>query len=461
MLQLRPYQLEDVEFLSKRTRAACFNEQRTGKTPTALKVMERQQRKKILIVCPASSMYQWQEEFELWLGKPCIIMEGSPTKKHKLLSQWTNGLIISYDSLKKIEGEHVQSPGFVEPILRAHPDAIIPDEAHRIRHLDTATSKAIHAFTSIPYRLALTATPAPNKPYEIFSILAWLYPKVFTSYWKFIKHFFYCYTKQNSTGGNYLDIGGFKPGRELELIRTLQTISVQRKRKEVMPWLPDIEPPIQVKLPPTFEQLKYIDELKKYYETEHIVTQGILDRLIRYRQICLHPQLLNLPGTSPKINWIKQYITDYPNTPILIFSKFTSFLKLLAQELPTERIGVIIGETPKKERNSLKIAFQEGQLQVLLLNIDVGKETLTLDKAEVTIFTDKFPPIGDIEQAEARFIATTQDKANKPHIIIELMMKGTYDEALYKLIRLGKAETDIINNYNQYLKGVITLGQTL
>ena len=34
---LRPYQIEDVKFLSARKNCACFNEQRTGKTPTALR----------------------------------------------------------------------------------------------------------------------------------------------------------------------------------------------------------------------------------------------------------------------------------------------------------------------------------------------------------------------------------------------------------------------------------------
>ena len=33
---LRPYQKEDAKFLVTKPAMACFNEQRTGKTPTAL-----------------------------------------------------------------------------------------------------------------------------------------------------------------------------------------------------------------------------------------------------------------------------------------------------------------------------------------------------------------------------------------------------------------------------------------
>ena len=41
MPKLRPYQEIDVEFLSQLPCAACFNQQRTGKTPTALNVIKK------------------------------------------------------------------------------------------------------------------------------------------------------------------------------------------------------------------------------------------------------------------------------------------------------------------------------------------------------------------------------------------------------------------------------------
>ena len=219
-----------------------------------------------------------------------------------------------------------------------------------------------------------------------------------------------------------------------------------------MPWLPkkDIA---QVKLPPTPYQTRYLDELTQFWETEHIITQGTLDRLIRYRQICLDPALLELKGNSPKTDWIIQYLQDYPNEQIIIFSKFTSYLKLLDIQLRKKTSAeLMIGETSMKQRNILKLKFQENKFKVLLLNIDVGKEALTLDAASTIIFTDKYPPIGDIEQAEDRFIASTPEKANKPHKIYELMIKGTYDEQLYDLLLKRKSETDILNDYNRYIK---------
>jgi SNF2 family DNA or RNA helicase len=199
-------------------------------------------------------------------------------------------------------------------------------------------------------------------------------------------------------GHSFIDIIGFKPGKQFKLQTQLSFISTNRKRKEVMPWLPEKDY-TQVKLQPTKEQLKYLKDLDKYFETENnIIVQGVLDRLTRERQICLAPALLDLKGSSPKLDWIKQYIKDYPEKPTIIFTKFTSFIKLLEKELPPGTFCSIIGDTNTKQRNEYKLAFQDGTVNLLLIQLDVGKEALTLDRAETIIFCDKYPPAADIQQ---------------------------------------------------------------
>ena len=46
---VRPYQREDIEFLKRFPAMACFNEQRTGKTPIAIRVMVEKGLDKVLI----------------------------------------------------------------------------------------------------------------------------------------------------------------------------------------------------------------------------------------------------------------------------------------------------------------------------------------------------------------------------------------------------------------------------
>lgn len=444
-MELRPYQEEDSQFLLKHKSAACFNDMRTGKTPTSLVTLAKHGSTRNLIICTASAIFQWKEEYERWLGKPCVAITGRPAQRHDLLTNWKHGLVVSYDTFKATS----RSNGMLDDILSYEPTAIIIDEAHRIKDPKSATAKAIFKTKNIPIKLALTGTPAPNKPYEIYSILHWLFPTEFKSYWGFINEYFK-QEAQFAAGRTFIEIGDFLPSKQQALQQRLSEFATQRKRKEVMAWLPEKDYQ-KIFLEPTKPQIKYLTELQKFFETGDVVTQGHLDRLIRYRQICLHPQLIDLPGTSPKLDWLGAYLRDCPETPTIIFSKFTSFLKIILKELYLQNYGVIIGETPIEERNKIKHAFQKGDLNLLLINIDAGKEALTLDRAEAIIFTDKFPPVGDILQAEDRFVATTEDRANKPHVIYELILKDTYDEQLYTLIEQRLTAVDVINDFKKYL----------
>lgn len=450
-LNLRDYQKEDANFLVSLPYSACFNEQRTGKTPTALETIRLRhiEDERVLIITTASSVIQWKEEYERWLQKPCVLCIGTPKQKLKAVENWTHGLIISIDSFKETKS----SEGLIGPILKKKPKQIILDEAHKIKNPQSANATALFKTTKIPYRLALTGTPAQGKPYDIFSILKFLFPSDFRGFWKFLEEYFIIEEETIYIKGKprtFKTYERFKPGKEKELQEYLNKISTQRKRKDVMPWLPD-KYYERVKLEPTREQKKYLQELKDTYRTGDIVTTGTLDRLIRYRQICLDPALLGLKGKSPKTEWILQYIKDYPNESIIIFSKFTSYLCRLAEQLNTTW-AMLIGSTTTAQRGQFRKDFQDKKFKVFLINIDAGKEALTLDAAETTIFTDKFPPIGAIEQAEDRFVASTIDKKNKAHKIIELMMADTFDEQIYKLLAQRKSETDVINDYKKYLE---------
>ena len=450
-MKLREYQIEDANFLASLPCSACFNEQRTGKTPTALETIKLRnlENEKILIITTASSIYQWKDEYEKWLKKSCVICIGTPTQKLKAIKAWTHGLVISLDSFKETSNRN----GLVEPILKEKPSMIILDEAHKIKNPKTASAKAIFKTTRIPYRLALTGTPAQGKPYDIFSILKFLFPDDFYGFWKFLEEYFIIEEQTIYVNGKprtFKTYERFQPGKEKELQTYLSRISTQRKRKDVMQWLPD-KLYERIRLEPTKEQQKYLNDLEQTYKTEHIITMGTLDRIIRYRQICLDPGLLNLPGKSPKTEWIKQYIKDYPDEQIIIFSKFTSYLCRIAADLSTTW-AMLIGATTPKQRSKFIKDFQAKKFKVFLINIDAGKEALTLDAASTTIFTDKYPPIGSIEQAEDRFVASTKDKAHKAHKIIELCIKGTFDEQIYKLLEQRKSETDVINNYKKYIE---------
>ena len=456
MPKLREYQIKDVKKLSKLKCSACLNEQRTGKTPTALGIIHTQKCKRVLIVCPGSALYRWKEEFELWLKRPCIVLDGTPQQRQKKLKNWTDGLCITYDTLKLInhtdaETQKNYKTGELKNILKYNIDAVIVDEFHRARNKNTLLAKALFKLAKqIPNRIALTGTPAYSKQTDIWTLLHFLYPDIFTNYWDFVDEYFEVDLKW-SPNGTYREIGKLKPEKEKKLQYFLNQISTQRKQKdpEVMPWLQKtIVSPIY--LDPTSTQEKHLKMLKDYYETESVVCIGVIDRLIRYRQICQDPKLLTLSGTSAKTNWIKEYFKDYPETPTIFFSNFTQYLKQLDTECTISH-RILCGDTPMKTRKEIENDFQAGHFNYLFMNIKAGKESLTLDRAERIVFLDVCPPIGDIQQAAERFTATSESKNQIPKEIIYLILKNTFDEDLYNAVIEGATMTDVLNNFKEYI----------
>lgn len=450
-LSLRPYQIEDLEILLQHDCAGCFNEQRTGKTPIAIMVMQARRLDKVLVVCPASMLYPWANAWQEWAGVTATICTGATAKRRKIIDQWQHGpLLISYGSLRSTR----KTDGDIDYILAKKPEGCIADEAHRFKDPKTATAKAMYQMCStIKYRLALTGTPATNKPIDIFGILHWLYPDRYSSYWRFAEENFKVYDAYTGFNKSHKEIGDWLPGRKLKMAEELSLFTTQRKRKDVMPWLPD-KNYLDIKLDPTTAQRRYLSELEDYFETGDVITQGILDRLLRVRQICTAPAILNLPGNSPKLDWVVQYITDYPTKPILIFTKFVSAIQLLSAMLEEKRIEykAISGLTPTNVRAQYVKDFQDKIFNVLILQIDAGKEGLTLDRAEDIIFIDQYPPAADIQQAEDRFVATTEERSSKGHTIIRLMLKDTYDISLYRLVASRAESIDVINDYIKYIR---------
>lgn len=453
-LKLRPYQAEDVKFLIQHPCTGCFNEQRTGKTPTALMcIKERKMHdSKILIITTSSALYQWQEEYTNWLHKDCLVADGTPTHKKKIIDEWKHGLVISLGSLKETSA----NPGCLAYIIAAKPDMVILDEAHHIRNPKTWAARSVFKLCKIPIRMALTGTPAYGEPKDIYSILHFLFPKEFSSAYKFYQEYFKPEQLFLFAGGYRRCITEYKsflPQKEKELQSFLNSYCTQRKRKDVMQWLPEKDRQT-ISLPLTKQQTKYLNELRDTYETENLITQGVLDRLVRYRQICLDPMLLNLKSNSPKTEWILNYIEENPDTPIIIFSNFTQYLNKLFDTLQEKHIkeAMIVGEVPASKRAKYQKDFQDGKFNVFLINTMSGKEAMTLDRAEAIIFTDLYPPIGSIEQAEDRFIATSEARKDKPHAIYYLVMKDSFDESILKLLQERKTETEVINNFKAQLK---------
>lgn len=441
-MKLRQYQEDDVLKMMANDCIGNFSEQRTGKTPTTCVALARRNLKHILIICPASLCYVWKEAWKQWTGNDAYVLQ---TTKEELNIPYDTALIVNYEKFRGTS----KNDDVCQRIVKWHPEAVVVDEAHRMKDRKSLTALRLKYFGHVPVRIALTGTPATNRPWDVWSILNWLFPKEYSSYWKFVNEYFDEEVIWVA-GTPHRQPAKFKPGRAKILQEKLDAKCVQHKRAEVMEWLPDEEEPTKVILPATNQQLDAIDHLMTYFEYKDIVTKTVLDNLIRVRQICAAPEILGLKGKSPKLEWLLQYLKDYPEKQVLVFSNSKKFLKYIEPNIKAKH-AIIHGEVTPLCRGDIVRKFQRGEVKVLLCQTQACKEGLTLDAADVSIFMDVYPPSADYLQAKDRMIATTPDRV-KPKELIHVMLQDTYDVQCYKLVGRNVDETAIINDYKQHIE---------
>ena len=177
-MELRDYQKLDVQKIQANNCLGIFSEQGTGKTPTAVVGMTSKC-KRILVVRPNSLVYTWAEEFHRWTGRPTTVLT-----KMQLPADHADIIIVNYEKL----ADTAKHQGLGKPLLKLKFEGLIIDEAHKIKNRNSAVAKTlIHMAHKIPKRLALTGTPAHDRPEDVYNILRFLDLVQFRSYWKFLE----------------------------------------------------------------------------------------------------------------------------------------------------------------------------------------------------------------------------------------------------------------------------------
>lgn len=431
---LRIYQNKDIHFLQRIKHPAIFNEPRTGKTPTTLKLIESlPEFKRIVIICPASLVLNWEKEVKTWIELSVISVKGTKKQREKLYSEWNEreGCLVLSKDTTKVDYDLIDTTGC----------ALVVDEAHFLRNHRTAQSKAVFNLgRKANKRIALTGTPATNHPKDVFGILHFLYPEKFPSYWQFIDRYFKSW---NAPWGSK-EVGKLK--REQEFTEILELISVQRKRKDIMKWIPDKQYQT-IELEMDKKQQKAYDEMLTMFTVEEagVDAPSLLAQITRLRQICLAPEVLGIQAPSAKEKFIMEWLDDNPNTPVVIFSNFSYYLVRLQRKIKGSKL--IIGETSKQDRQKAVEELQAGKIKVILANIEAAGTGLTLDNAETVIFLDRHYNPGFNEQAEDRIVPTTED-SNLNTLVIDLVCKNSIDEKINDILKRKNSVTEIVNNYN-------------
>ncbi|KAF3940946.1 hypothetical protein ABW19_dt0205495 [Dactylella cylindrospora] len=137
-----------------------------------------------LVIVPKSTLDNWKREFARWIPDVhTLVLQGAKEERQelinsRLITEDFDVCIASYEMVMR-EKNHLKKFAWKYMIV---------DEAHRIKNEDSSLSKIVRMFDS-QGRLLITGTPLQNNLHELWALLNFLLPDVFSKSEDFDKWF--------------------------------------------------------------------------------------------------------------------------------------------------------------------------------------------------------------------------------------------------------------------------------
>jgi len=445
--KLYNYQRIGVNFMVKGKRNINADDMGLGKTLESIAAAEESGAERVLIVTLNTLKFNWEAELMKWGNKPITIINGNKAKRDKQIAAYETGyMVINYEGMR------------LHPELASMQwDAMICDEAHKLKNKDTLHTVACKRVDST-YRWALTGTPMENAPHELWSILNWLFPESFSSYWRFVEQ--YCVINEFNNKDDKtvrVPVGAISTK---EMHQLLEPIMIRRLKTEVLPDLPEkqyVNIPVEMGKDDRRVYKQILKEMITVLDNGDIVaTPTVLTQFTRLKQCCISQHLMGTKRdnvTSAKFEALEDLIeSSIDNHKIVVFTCFSEALKIARANLQArgwKTVEVYGDVTPEGRQLAVQQFRNDPDCRIFLATIQAGGTGLDgLQYAsDMTIFLDKHPnPMKNL-QAEDRLMRIGQKNALTVYSII---VKDSIEE--YIEYRLMKKET----TFNSIINGELT-----
>ncbi len=433
--ELRPYQQQGLawlQFLRETEHGGILaDDMGLGKTAQTLahllieKQAGRLEQCPALIIAPTSLMQNWRKEAEKFTPElNVLVLQGHDRLEHFQEIKNADVILSTYPLLGRDE----------KYLLAYEYHLLILDEAQNIKNPNAKASQVARQIKA-KHRLCLTGTPMENHLGELWSLFHFLMPGFLYSQETFNKKYRNPIEKHaNITLKN-------------KLISRIKPFMLRRLKTEVAKELPE-KTTIEVNIDMNAQQSKLYEAVRATMQKnirEIIAAKGfhrsqiqILSALLKLRQVCCHPSLLQLEHTknqnieSAKLDYLLEMIQDMveEGRKILIFSQFTTMLQLIEDHLKTLKIKHVKLTGQTRKRDEVITAFQTGDIPVFLISLKAGGVGLNLTAADTVIHYDPWWNPAAEDQASDRAWRIGQDK---PVFVYKLITNQSIEEKILVL----------------------------
>ncbi len=400
-----------------------------GKTLQTLSFLQKQKElglltKPTLIIMPTSLIGNWKNEVKKFTNTLTVLALYGADRAELFAKVKDFDLILSTYQLALRDKEKFDKEQF---------EYIILDEAQKIKNPKAQMTVAIKSFKS-KHRLALSGTPMENHLGELWSIFDFLMPG-FLGTLSFFKKQYQTPIEKN----NDIQI-------QEKLKRKIAPFMLRRNKDEVLDELPEKIEIVQKvtfgkKQAMLYENVRLTMEQKvrdvvadKGLSRSHIT---ILDALLKLRQICCDPSLLSISEAakvkeSAKLETLFELVDELlaEGRKILIFSQFTSMLKIIQEALEKKSINyaLLTGQTRKREE--VIENFKKPECNIFLISLKAGGVGLNLVEADTVIHYDPWWNPAVENQATDR---THRIGQTKTVFVYKLVVENSIEEKILKL----------------------------
>jgi len=440
--KLRPYQEAGLSWLrfvhDMRSGGVLADDMGLGKTLQTLALMLSVKTKdepfRALIVAPTSVVRNWEREVEKFAPSLSVgLWHGSDRQDRKESVEASDIMITSYALLRR-DIDYLRSLRFEYAVL---------DEAQHIKNPMSATSQAAKKLGA-ERRLTLTGTPIENRLSEIWSIFDFVSPGLLGPLDKFEQRF-----------ARPIEQGDYKAAQRLRAV--IHPFILRRTKLEVAKDLPEkIEMDTLCELsgdqPTIYAQVAAEVRAQVLGEVERVGLSKshihILAGLTKLRQAACDPRLLGLPrefgnDDSGKLVALRELLENAVDGghKVLVFSQFTSMLRLIESALREDRIKYEYLDGSTKDRAERIERFQEDPtVSVFLISLKAGGTGLNLTAADTVVHFDPWWNPAVEAQATDRAHRIGQER---PVTVYRLIAGGTIEE---KILQLKEKKRELVSS---------------
>lgn len=426
---LRDYQQQGLNWLQflrqSRFGGVLADDMGLGKTIQTLAhlLVEKEQgrlQKASLIIAPTSLVGNWFEEVKRFTPDLNVLVFHGIERHNDEFDNFD--LVIStYGLIQRDKSRFIEYPFYY----------LILDEAQSIKNARTKTTQIIQQIQAT-YRLCLSGTPLENNLSELWSLFHFLMPGLLGDAKQFRQFF-------RTPIEKFAD-----SEKRLMLAKRVHPFMLRRSKNQVASELPD-KTEVTRTIELTGSQRDLYEAIRMSMEKkvrQAIAKQGLgkshivlLDALLKLRQVCCDPKLLSLPeaamayGNSAKLDALLELLDSLMEEGrcVLIFSQFTSMLRLIEEQLIKRDYGYLKLTGQTQNRQALVNTFQEGNTPIFLISLKAGGTGLNLTRADTVIHYDPWwnPAVED--QATDR---THRIGQKNPVFVYKLITSGTVEEAI-------------------------------